>query len=394
MEKREKRVLPEEKDILELLATFEEELTEKLQENKGEIERVKYYEKFQMRGIDFNNVFITTQKDVEGNISYHMYIGDSTNEILSIDSKGKIRIHSELEAYCEDIDLEQVMEENDNENDRLKGISRKMEPEEMKETLKNREKEQDVKQENEESLEVEGEDLEIGQYREIKDPYISRRMPEIFKTEGRCAVAYSNKLNRFVIVEKVNGKNRLKEEIEPAKTTYKSIISIGENGEKIEKKVPHALMKISGRSDIEIAITIGQYGEIDLETVQVLPCQERISRGVRMQGETRNKEESYQVRSEFETEGNEYSHKLAHNVNDIIESQEEATGIKDFEITESDYIPDTNKTWGELVDETGESLQKLIERYNKEMQKEGAESKKVVETIESDYENISHEHLI
>ena len=61
-------------------------------------------------------------------------------------------------------------------------------------------------------------------------------------------------------------------------------------------------------------------------------------------------------------------------------------------ITEEDYIPNTQKTWGELVDETGESLVKLVERYNREMQKPDAEPKKVVETIEADYGAISHEH--
>ena len=43
------------------------------------------------------------------------------------------------------------------------------------------------------------------------------------------------------------------------------------------------------------------------------------------------------------------------------------------------------------MQETGESLPVLVERYNREMAKAGAEPKKVVETIEADYQNISHE---
>ena len=43
------------------------------------------------------------------------------------------------------------------------------------------------------------------------------------------------------------------------------------------------------------------------------------------------------------------------------------------------------------MDDTGESLPKLIERYNREMQKKGTESEKAVQTIEEDYGNVSHE---
>ena len=149
-------------------------------------------------------------------------------------------------------------------------------------------------------------------------------------------------------------------------------------------------MQIKNNDEKEISVTIGQYGEIDIETVDVLPCDERIARGVRMQGEGIEKEESYQVRNEFETEGKEYSHELAHKSNNILEKQEEQTEKQEYQITEKDYIPNTQMTWGELMEETGEKLPTLIERYNREMEKEGAESQKAVETIEQDYGNITH----
>ena len=192
------------------------------------------------------------------------------------------------------------------------------------------------------------------------------------------------------MLTKVNGKFKINDNVEPAQTAWKTIISIDENGESIEKRVPHALMETSNDKQ-EIAITYGPYGEIDIETVEVLPCDERIARGVRMQGEDATQEESYQIRNEFETEGTEYSHELAHQVNEVENAQRDS-GQVDMNITEEDYIPNTQKTWGELVDETGESLVKLVERYNREMQKPDAEPKKVVETIEADYGAISHEH--
>lgn len=397
---------PEEKEILAILDSFEQELQGRLQENNGEVENIKYYEKFKMGDIDFNNIFITTEKDAEGNFTFHVYSGSSSNEILTVDKDGKVSsIIPELEAYLSNINLEEVIAENEKEPGRLKGVSEKMTPEEVKEMIEGKERmadgeeqetdeqqdEGEIKEEQiKEDLEEQGEDLEISNYRKIKDKNVAERMPQVFENSEENGIAYSNKLNRFVMLTKVNGKFKINDNVEPAQTAWKTIISIDENGESIEKRVPHALMKTSNDKQ-EIAITYGQYGEIDIETVEVLPCDERIARGVRMQGEDSTQEESYQIRNEFETEGTEYSHDLAHQVN-IVEDAQRDNGQVDMDITEDDYIPNTQKTWGELVDETGESLVKLVERYNREMQKPDAEPEKVVETIEADYGAISHEH--
>lgn len=398
---------PEEKQILAILDSFEQELQERLQENNGEVENIKYYEKFKMGDIDFNNIFITTEKDAEGNFTFHVYSGSSSNEILAVDKDGKVSsIIPELEAYLSNINLEEVIAENEKEPGRLKGISEKMTPEEVKEMLEGKEKivdeeEQETDEQQEDKgetteekikkdLEEQGEDLEISNYRKIKDKNVAERMPQVFGNSEENGIAYSNKLNRFVMLTKVNGKFKINDNVEPAQTAWKTIISIDENGESIEKRVPHALMETSNDKQ-EIAITYGPYGEIDIETVEVLPCDERIARGVRMQGEDATQEESYQIRNEFETEGTEYSHELAHQVNEVENAQRDS-GQVDMNITEEDYIPNTQKTWGELVDETGESLVKLVERYNREMQKPDAEPKKVVEIIEADYGAISREH--
>lgn len=391
---------PEEKEILEILTSFEKELNERLQKSDGEIEKVKYYETFQMQGIDFNHIFVTTEKDAEGNISYHVYCGSSNNEILSIDSNGEIKVNPELEKYLEEIDLEKIMEENEKETQRLKGISEKMDPEEekalqtkkVKESVKGKdEEEENETKEVEKDLEEQGQDLQISKYRKIKDKHLSERMPNVFDNSTEGGIAYSNKLKKFVMITKENGQYQLNENVESAQMTSKTIISIDEKGEKIERKVPHALMK-TNTPNREIAVTIGQYGDIDIETVEVLPCQERIARGIRTQGEGTEKEENYQVRKEFQTGGKEYPHEIAHQVEKVEEAQSKASETIDYDITESDYIPNTKMTWGELKEETGESLLKLVERYNKEVSEKGLEPTKAVQTIENDYGNISHEH--
>ena len=150
----------------------------------------------------------------------------------------------------------------------------------------------------------------------------------------------------------------------------------------------------TNRDDKEIAVNIGQYGEVNIETVDVLPCQERIARGVREQGEGLNREEAVQIRREFQTQGKEYPHDLAHQVENIEDAQRESNQVVDYDITPDDYIPNTETTWRELMEETGESLSQLVERFNKDMAKsEGKEeSKSIVQKIVDDYQMVSHEH--
>lgn len=395
---------PEEKEILEILSSFENEINERLQQSNGELESVRYYDSFAIQGVkqsEISGVFLTQEKDKDGNVSYHLYYRDSSNEILSIDKDGNMHINPLWKEIIGEIDFEKSMEINDREPGRLKGISEKMTPEEMEKALKGEKKEdkqQDKAEEKEptpeeveQSLKEQGQDLEISSIRMIKDKHLSERMPQAFDKSAEYGLAYSNKLNSYVIVDRVNGEFQLNDNIQPAQTTMKRVISIDEKGERIEEKVPHALMKTNDSSK-EVAVTIGQYGYLDIETVDRLPCNERVARQVGVEGEGVQGQESYEMRKTFETQGKQYPHQLAHQVKEVQKAQQESTGENDYDITEDDYIPNTQKTWGELMDDTGESLPKLIERYNREMQK-GVESEKAVQTIEDDYGNVSHEHV-
>lgn len=400
----------DEKETLEKLDTVEASVSAYIKESQRELLATRYYSEFVINTkngpLTLNNVFITAESDQEGKISYHFrWIVENENgeqtieENIVVDAEGKVFAIDELGDYLKDleIDIEELMAENDKEQGRLKGISERGDAEEIKKALKSRaqgeneEKEDGDKTEDvEQDLEAQGEDLEISSYRKIKDPTVAERMPEVFGNGEEDGIAFSNKLNRFVMITKKDGMYKINDSLETAETAWKSVISIDENGDKIERKVPHSLMQVKNNDDKEIAVTIGQYGEVDIETVDVLPCDERIARGVRTQGEGRDKEESYDVRYAFENAGIEYKHDLAHQVNEIEEQNREA-GVRDIDITEKDYIPNTQMTWGQLMQETGESLPVLVERYNREMAKAGAEPKKVVETIEADYQNISHE---
>ena len=404
---------PDEKETLEKLNVVEASVDSHIKQRQGQLLSTRYYSEFVINTkkgpVTLNNVFVTAESNKDGKVSYHFrWLKENENgeqtieEDIVIDSDGKVFVADELGDYLgnAEIDIDELMLENDKEQGRLKGISERGKSEEIRKALKGKSKDskenekskddEEKAEDIEQDLEAQGEDLGIISYRKIKDPNVAKRMPEVFGQGEEDGIAYSNKLNRFVMVTKEEGNYKVNDNVEVGKTAWRSIISIDENGEKIERKVPHSLMKVKNNDKREIAVNIGQYGDIDIETVDVLPCQERIARGVRTQGEGLEKEESYLVRHEFETEGKEYKHDLAHQVKEIEEDNID-NGIKDTDITEKDYIPNTQMTWGELMDETGDSLPALVERYNREMTKEGADSKKAVETIEADYQNVSHE---
>ena len=315
----------QENEILEILSSFEEELNLILQESKSEVERIKYYEDFLIKGIkknEISGVFVTQEKDVNGNRSYHIYYQSPSNEILSKDYQGNIRVSKKWsQVIGENIDFDSTMDLNNKEKGRLKGISEKANQEEIKKELDNKEQSRDNQKEEqiEEELEEDGQDLDISKYRKIKDKSLSERMPEVFEDSEENGIAFSNKLNKFVMIEKVNGKYQLNEKIEPAQMTWKTIISIDEKGEKIERKVPHSLMRVPNDLEKEVAVTIGEYGEIDIETVQITPCQERVARQVRTAPEGIENEETKQITDTINTEGRQLPDDLAHKQKELEE---------------------------------------------------------------------------
>lgn len=398
---------PEEKEILQKLNVVEASVNaQNIQEkNQREIVATKYYSEFVINTekgpITLKDVFITAEQDQNGKTSYHFrWINENekgeqvVSECLAIDADGKVKTSGDLAKYLgEELDIEDLIESNDLEKGRLKGASEKvskLKKDEQDNSQKGKE------QEIEQDLQEQGQDLELTNIREIKDiQNIKERMPEVFSDSDEHAQGYSKTLGKFVMIEKVQdgGKSKwqLNEKVQPAQTTLRTIISIDEKGEKIEKKVPYALMK-TNRSDKEIAVSYGQYGTVNIETVDVLPCQERVARQVREQGEGGNGQEDAQIRRDFKAGGKEYTHDFAHQVEEIEETKEENDQEPENQITEEDYIPNTKMTWKELMEETGESLPQLVERYNRDMAKAGqSDSQSVVQSIIDDYEAVSHE---
>lgn len=400
----------DEKNTLEILALFEQELDERLQESESESQKVKYYEEFKMNDIDFKNIFVTTEKDAEGNETYHVYCGDSSNEILSIDSNGNVDVKNpELALFLGEVDLDKIIEENEKEPGKLKGISEKAEPEELQRAIekedehgeKIRERNEDIEAEKEEEqqeneqedkdedtlevendLEQQGENLRISSYRKIKDSKIAERMPEVFKNGEENGIAYSKTLNRYVIISKINGQYQLNEKIEPAKMTWKTITSISPDGSQVERRVPHALMKIPSNDKKEIAVSLDQYGDVDIETVDVLSCQERIARSVREEGEGLEGEENREVTRGFETEGIQYQHEIAHTKEQL---------EREYKVTET-HIEELKDLDIEAIMEREAQKAKISKESFKEYVRK-ADGKTLKDKIDNAHEEIEQEYM-
>lgn len=422
-----------EKDEIDLnfekkLNDVSESVKQTIQENDKKLIETRYYKEFVLNTkqgqLVLNDVFITLERNKEGDMEYHFRWakeneqGEMTiEEKMMADKDGNVYSIEALREYFENttLDMDTVLSRNDKERGRLRAIA-----EEKEENKKDKEEEtkapQNEEQEEkkaEEDLKKEDKDIEISKFRRIKDNHLQERMPNVFNNNAEYAIAYSATLGSFVVLEareEIDEKGELRkdwkvnENVQTAGANYRSIISISENGDKVERKVPYALLR-TNKADKEIAITLEaqNYGELDIETVDVMPCQERVSRQVRTQGDGIEKQETLETRREFEKAGtqdgvNKKAHEIAHGFENAEEDQKEDGEAVDPSVIDANTpIPDSDMTWGELSEETGENILKLVERYNREkaeMQGKGEKpkSENIIQTILYDYKNVNREH--
>lgn len=423
-----------EKDEIDLnfekkLNDVSESVKQTIQENDKKLIETRYYKEFVLNTkqgqLVLNDVFITLERNKEGDMEYHFRWakeneqGEMTiEEKMMADKDGNVYSIEALRGYFESttLDMDTVLSKNDKERGRLRAIAE--EKEENKKGKKEEEAKEPQNEEQEEKkakedLKKDDKDIEISKFRKIKDNHLQERMPNVFDNNSEYAIAYSTTLGSFVVLEakegidengKLSKQWKVNENVQTAGANYRSIISISENGDKVERKVPYALLR-TNRADKEIAITLEaqNYGELDIETVDVMPCQERVSRQVRTQGDGIEKQETLETRREFEKSGtqdgvNKKAHEIAHGFENAEEDQKEDGEAVDPSVIDANTpIPDSDMTWGELSEETGENILKLVERYNREkaeIQEKGEkpESENIIQIIINDYKAISHEH--
>lgn len=369
------------KETINIMDSFENQLNN--MERASVNQNVRFYTKFNFNGqiIDeLENIFLVKKENENGEIIYEIYTPNA-QKILETDSKGKATVPAMGE-----IDVNDLIEENEKN---LKGSSEKADIKEVEKDLSEKKEEKTNNELEElEKEDVEGnlsklvQDLELTNVRKITDKNLHARMPDVFENSEESVSAYSKTLHGFVILTKKNDMWELNDNVKTSNITYKTVISVNEDGSKIEKKVPHAIMK-TNKEEKEIAITIGQYGQTDIETVDVMPCQERVARSVRQDGEIRD--ESVELREKFDQKGidstgaNKTAHSIAHSVEEAKkESNEIDTLNSDYEIDENATIPDTDITWKQLANYCNEDVEKIYAEFNTKMVENGNDSKKTV----------------
>ena len=418
----------EEEEILNKMDIVEASVRQKIQEmDQRELEVTKFYSEFVISTkngpVTLKNVYITQEKDQTGNISYHFrWINERKNgnktidEHIVIDENRGSYASEELKDYIDGlkINMNGLMKENgDNERTRLIAKSEKLKKEEMEKIVKENNNNMQKEEKNEEKIgkDIGGdENLQIDYYRQIKDDNLDEQIKKDFSGYEEKGIAYSKTKNAFIMVGKKDGKFQMVDGFEPAQPTFRTVMSIDEKGEKVEKKVPHALMKTSN-SQKEMSITIGQYGYIETGTVDRLPCNERVEMQVREEGETEIDRTSPQLRRAIRTQGTEAVHNWVHeheeqnkNMNakdsrneDLVDEIENGGKHLD-DNKENDYIPGTNKTWRQFANECGyrgegsiEHAQEIFEKERENPKNEDKSNDELVDDIVDEKNEEFHE---
>lgn len=309
---------PDEKETMKKLNKFEGEMQETLLEGER-ISSIEYYEKLNIKkGLELkSDIYISKISCKDGMERVGIYAKNSNNLLGYVNKEGDIEFIDPLLRELElEITLEQLKEMNidnirakseeftlDELREQIANQKKTKEPEKVGKEKKSEKKEEDV---NEELKENEGQDLGITYYREIRDTKLQEEFPEL--RGKKLGLAYSSKLGQFIITEKSKNGEKISSEIKPAKPTIRSVISVDENGDKVERKTPHALMKTK-RNDVEMSISFDLYGYVELGKVRITPCNERVERPVKVQNKT-NVPETEVIRA---TDTGIENHEIAHN---------------------------------------------------------------------------------
>lgn len=394
------------KEKLKELVNVDLSVKQAIQEKESTVVETRYYKEFvintEMGPLVLEDMYITIERNKEGDMEYHFrWVQENENGEKTIEEK--IALDKDGNIFCIDgfkevlgdgtLDVDSIFNENDKEKGRLGGIIReeKNKDKAVDDKQEQKQEKDDEEKKAKQDLKEQGQDLRITNFRKITDKHLEERMPEVFNNDSEYAMAYSETLGSFVILQKhyqmnengeLSEKWELNENVQTAGTNYEPIISINENGERIEQKVPLALLKTS-ENNKEIAITLDakNYGELDMETVEVMPCgndtihdKKRVARPVGMKAEGNlqgDGVESMRQRYDFDYDsGKDFNgtsnkaHAIAHGATEIME---ESGGIENGVIADEEQeIPGTSLTFGDLSKITGMTIQELIEHEGRE----------------------------
>ncbi|MDO5557319.1 MAG: hypothetical protein Q4G05_03655 [Clostridia bacterium] len=321
-----------EEEILEKMKQFIDELEKQRRKslNQEEIRQIRYYEEFDLAKIRLENVFVVILEDEEKDKISEVYLDNPNKKIIRMNEKiDKVAIDENMDKFLElnNVSKDELVEYIQNLNEenlraKVEDISKDEMTSQLQIIEKNTNNDEKIKIQNDLSKNTNlGEDLEITYYKKFIDDRFQNDFPEIVSGAQEVGIAYSEKLNAFICVTKTDKGFELADGTVPSRPTMRTVISIDENGEKIEKKTPYALIEMSD-SRREISVNIEEHGYVEAEKIERTSSNQRIGRKVEGQGES--KRVSKEIKDLTERGKNEISE-----IEEIAENYEENEKIGD-----------------------------------------------------------------
>lgn len=314
--------MEENQDIIEKMRMIrdkrEKEIFETNQEENRQIsvEQIRYVGKMEfMEEIDGEkrmvekDVFILTEK--VDNMEYLKTYDEDMN-LLGVEIPATNQTLATQESINRDPKMAERLKKLNKEGKTLEELEKE-----------NEDKEKNKQNEISEDLSKDGEDLQITYYRKIVDKNFRNEFPETCQGAEEIGMAYSETLKSYILVAKYQDKFEIAKGTEPTKATMKQVYNISRDGEDKEmtKESPNAIMPIKGNGykdgTKELSVTIGQYGYIETQVVDVSRENVRIGKDIREQGEGVQQEKTYEEKEQEKAWGTEKTE----NEVDLIENE-------------------------------------------------------------------------
>lgn len=320
-------------------------------ENKAvSVEEIQYAGKMEFteevegkKKIVMKDVFVLTEKSDDKQL---LKFYDEDMNLLGVEIPETAQVIATEKSYARD---EKVI-------DKLKKVEKDGKTlEELEKEEKENEK--DKKEEISQDLSQDGQDLNITFYRKIIDKTFINEFPETCQGAQEIGMAYSEALKSYILVAKYQDKFEIAKGTEPAKTTMRQVYNVDRVDEKVTRESPHALMPIKGNGykngTKELSVTIGQYGYIETQVVDVSRENIRIGKDVAEDGEDRIKnEKTYEEKQQAKSWGTE----RVENEIDLIQDEDSV----DTERMKQQIIENILETYGEELNHLYNYNQELI----------------------------------
>lgn len=336
--------MEERDDIIEKMRMIRDKREKEIFETNQEENRQMSVEQVQYIGkMEFMEEIDGEKKMVEKDVFMLTEKNDDMEYLKTYDEDMNL-LGVEIPATNQTLATEKSRSKEPNIIEKLKRMNKKGKTlEELEE--ENKEDEKNKEEEIGQDLATDGQDLKITFYRKFVDKTFMSEFPETCQGAKEIGMAYSEVLKSYILVANYGDKFEIAKGTEPAKATMKQVYSKDRSHETVEKESPHALMPIKGNGykngTKELSITIGQYGYVETQVVDVSRENKRVGEDIREQGEGSKEEKPTLEKREERAWGTEKTE-------------------NEIDLIENENNPDVDKMKQRIIDN-------MLEQYEEEL---------------------------